>query len=126
MMRLHRFILALLLVVPLIGCSDSGSTLFESTGIQGQVYLISKPGPIPIGWIPPPLEQVTTVQVLDAQRGIVREEKTTDKGEFTISLQPATYYLRVKESPIRAETGPYEVVSGRILTVEAHFDSGMR
>lgn len=126
-MRLSLLILAiLLLVVPLIGCMDSGSVLVDNTGVQGQVYLISKPGPIPIGWIPPPLEQVTTVQVLDVQRSIVREEKTSDKGKFMIALQPATYYLRVKESPIRAETGPYEVASGRILTVEAHYDNGMR
>jgi hypothetical protein len=126
MMRFRTFILALYLVVALAGCGDSGSAIFEGTGVQGQVYLISKPGPIPIGWIPPPLEQVMTVQVLDAQRSIVREEKTNDKGKFMISLRPATYYLRVRESPLPAETGPYEVVSGRILTVEAHFDNGMR
>jgi hypothetical protein len=126
-MRLHPLIVAsLLLIIPWDGCKDSGSVIVDDTGIQGQVYLISKPGPIPIGWVPPPLEQVNTIQVLDAQRRIVREERTSDKGRFMISLQPGTYYLRVKESPIPVETGLYEVMSGRILTVEAHYDTGMR
>jgi hypothetical protein len=126
-MRLHPLILAsLLLVTAWDGCKDSGTVPSDDMGIQGQVFLISKPGPIPIGWVPPPLEQVNTIQVLDAQRRIVREEKTSDKGRFMISLQAGTYYLRVKESPIPAETGPYEVTSGRILTVEAHYDNGMR
>lgn len=126
-MRLHPLILAsLLLVTAWDGCKDSGTVPIDDMGIQGQVFLISKPGPIPIGWVPPPLEQVNTIQVLDAQRRIVREEKTSDKGRFMISLQAGTYYLRVKESPIPAETGPYEVTSGRILTVEAHYDNGMR
>ena len=127
MTKFYALILAILfLVAPMIGCRDSGSVLLQNSGIQGQVYLISAPGPIPIGWIPPPLEQVTTVQVVDVQRAIVQEAKTSDKGRFMISLQPGTYYLRVKESPVRAETGPYEVASGRFLTVEAHYDNGMR
>lgn len=126
-MRLHPLILACLVLFALWdGCKDSGSVLIDDTGIQGQVFLISKPGPIPIGWVPPPLEQVNTIQVLDAQRRIVREERTSDKGRFMIALQPRTYYLRVKESPIPAETGPYDVASGRILTGEAHYDNGMR
>lgn len=126
-MRLHLLILAcLLFVAPWDGCKDSGSVVVDDTGIQGQVYLISKPGPIPIGWVPPPLEQVNTIQVLDAQRKIVREATTNAKGMFIISLQPGTFYLRVKESPILAETGPYDVMSGRILTAEAHYDNGMR
>jgi hypothetical protein len=126
-MRLHLLILICLLrMFPWTGCRDSGSVIVLDTGIEGQVLLISKPGPIPIGWVPPPLEQVSTIQVLDTQRRIVLEEKTTDKGRFMISLQPGTYYLRVKESLIPAETGPYFVTSGRIVTVEAHYDSGMR
>jgi hypothetical protein len=126
-MRLHPLALACLFVIAaLVSCRDSGSVLMDDTGIQGQVFLISKPGPIPIGWVPPPLEQVSTIQVLDAQRRIVREATTSDKGKFMISLQPGTYYLKVKESPIPAETGPYLVDVGRIMSVEAHFDSGMR
>jgi hypothetical protein len=126
-MRLLFLIVAcLLLVAPWDGCKDSGSDVIVDTGIQGQVYLISKPGPIPIGWVPPPLEHVNTIVVLDAQRRIVLEAATNDKGWFMIPLQPGMYYLRVKESPIPAETGPYFVDSGKILSAEAHFDSGMR
>jgi hypothetical protein len=126
-MRFHLLILAcLLLVAPWDGCKDSGSVNVEDTGVQGQIFLISKPGPIPIGWVPPPLEQVNTIRVLDDQRRIVREAATNEKGMFMILLQPGTYYLRVKESPIQVETGPYELTSGRILTVQAHFDNGMR
>jgi hypothetical protein len=126
-MRLPLLILTcLLLIAPWDGCKDSGSVIIGDSGVQGQVYLISKPGPIPIGWIPPPLEQVLTIQILDVQRRTVREERTSDKGKFTISLQPGSYYLRVKESPIPAETGPYEVTSGKIVIVEAHYDNGMR
>ena len=126
-MRFHLLILAcLLFVAPWDGCKDSGSVIVNDTGVQGQVLLISKPGPIPIVWVPPPLEQVNTIIVLDAQRKVVSQAETTDKGKFMISLQPGAYYLRVKESPIAAETGPYQVVSGKILTVEAHYDNGMR
>jgi hypothetical protein len=126
-MRLHALILAcLLLFAQWDGCKDSGSVLIDDTGIQGQVFLISAPGPIPIGWVPPPLEQVNTIQVLDPQRKIVRELTTNDKGRFMISVQPGTYYLKVKESLIPAETGPFVVASGTILTVQAHYDNGMR
>ena len=126
-MKLHPFILACLLLFAMWdGCKDSGSILIGDTGVQGQVFLISKPGPIPIGWVPPPLEQVNTIRVLDAERRIVLEATTSDKGKFMISLQSGTYYLRVKESPIPAETGPYLVDIGKIISVEAHFDNGMR
>jgi hypothetical protein len=109
-----------------VGCVDFGTTPHQEAGMQGQVLLISTPGPILIGWVPPPLEQVNTIQILDAQRRNVMEGRTSNKGKFMISLQPGVYYLRVKESPIPAETGPYEVTSGKILTVEAHYDNGMR
>ena len=126
-MRLYPLILGCLLLFALWdGCRDFGTTPYQDTGILGQVFLISKPGPIPIGWVPPPLEQVNTIRVLDAQRRIVLEATTSDKGKFMISLQSGTYYLRVKESPIPAETGPYLVDIGRIISVEAHFDNGMR
>jgi hypothetical protein len=126
-MRLHPLIPACLLLFALWdGCRDCGTTPYQDTGIQGQVFLISKPGPVPIGWVPPPLEQVNTIQVLDAQRRIVLEASTNEKGKFMISLQPGTYYLRVKESPIPAETGPYLVDVAKFISVEAHFDNGMR
>lgn len=123
---MHVFVSVILLILVVAGCNDFGTTPYQDTGIQGQVFLISKPGPIPIGWVPPPLEQVYTIRVLDAQRRTVLEATTNEKGKFMISLQPGTYYLRVKESPIPAETGPYLVDVGKIISVEAHFDNGMR
>jgi hypothetical protein len=121
-----HILVSLFLVVVWIGCKDSGSEPLAETGLQGQVFLISTPGPIPEGWVPPPLKQVSTIVVLDQLRKIVEEAKTGGQGSFLISLQPGSYYLRVKESPIPAETGPFKVVSGRVLSVYAHFDNGMR
>ena len=94
--------------------------------LQGQVYNLSHPGPIPIGWIPPPLEAVSTIIVLDTQRKFVLETSSDNKGKFQISLPVGNYYLRVKESPLPVETGPYSLKEGETLSVEAYFDNGMR
>jgi hypothetical protein len=110
----------------LTGCSDGGQSPPPTTGMQGQVYSIATPGPTPVGWIPPPLEIVSTVVALDANHRFVLEVLTDNKGRFTIELPPGTYYLRVKESMIPSETGPYVVTAGAIIPVRAHFDSGMR
>ncbi|MEK6756502.1 MAG: hypothetical protein AABZ02_10175 [Bacteroidota bacterium] len=107
-------------------CQDLGSSASEETGIQGQVYSITTPGPVPEGWTPPPLERVSTIVVLDVNRKHVKEFATDEKGRFKTYLQPGTYFLRVKESLIPAQTGPYVVMPGQILSVEAHYDSGMR
>ena len=107
-------------------CKDVGTAPVQSTGIMGQVLLISAPGPIPVGWVPPPLEQVNTIQVLNSERTLILEEKTSAKGTFTISLEPGMYYLLVKESPIRVETGPIFVIRGRMVVAQAHYDNGMR
>jgi hypothetical protein len=109
-----------------ISCSDSGNSPGPITGIQGQVYSIATPGPTPVGWIPPPLETMNTVLVLDSNHRQFTEVKTDDKGRFTIELQPGTYYLRVKDSMIPAETGPYVVTAGALTSVRAHYDNGMR
>jgi hypothetical protein len=108
------------------GCRDSGNAPLPMTGIQGQVYSIATPGPTPIGWIPPPLEQISTVLVLDSNHKQITEIITDDKGRFAVDLQPGTYYLRVKESLIPAETGPYVVTGGALVAVRAHYDNGMR
>jgi hypothetical protein len=108
------------------GCHDSGSALPLMSGIQGQVYSIATPGPTPVGWVPPPLEKISTVLVLDANHKLLIEVLTDYKGRFSIELQPGTYYLRVKESMIPAETGPYVVSTGELVTVRANYDNGMR
>jgi hypothetical protein len=131
-LRVRRLILSFVvpaLLLPLVvfsSCEDSGSNPSRDAVLQGQVFLISKPGPIPIGWVPPPLETVSTVLVLNTQRIVVKEASTDSKCRFSISIAPGTYYLRVKESPIPAETGPYAIPAGETRTAEAHYDNGMR
>jgi hypothetical protein len=126
-MTTFRFIFSLAMVfAALSGCNDSGSAPVLMTGIQGQVYSIATPGPTPIGWVPPPLETISTILVLDSNHKTIFEVLTDNKGRFTIELQPGTYYLRVKESRIPAETGPYMVRAGELLSVRAEYDNGMR
>lgn len=116
----------LVLLTLIVGCEDLGTESAPGAILYGQVLLISKPGPIPIGWIPPPLEQVNTVLVLNTDRKQVREVTTDNRGTFSISITPGTYHLRVKESPIPAETGPFLCAPGISTVAEAHFDNGMR
>jgi hypothetical protein len=121
------FIFPLAMVVAAVsGCNDSGNGPLPMTGIQGQVYSIATPGPTPVGWVPPPLEMVSTLLVLDSNHKLIIEALTDDKGKFTVELEPGTYYLRVKESMIPAETGPYVVTTGALTAVRAHYDNGMR
>ena len=108
-------------------CSDPRPTtpLLYPNELQGQVYNYSHPGPIPVGWVPPPYENECTIVVLDINRNIVTESATDNKGRFRIILPDGTYYLRVKESPVQTETGPYLLKNGQTLIVEANFENGM-
>jgi hypothetical protein len=94
--------------------------------MNGQVYNLSHPGPIPIGWIPPPYEAVCTVIAQDIQKEIILEVKTDNRGKFQIMVPPGTYYLRVKESWFSSLTGPYSIREGEMIEVKAYFDNGMR
>jgi len=126
-MKTVAFIFSFAMVFAAVsGCNDSGTSPLPMTGIQGQVYSIATPGPTPVGWVPPPLEKISTILVLDSNHKFIFEVLTDNKGRFTVELQPGTYYLRVKESMIPTETGPYVVTAGTIIPVRAHFDSGMR
>jgi hypothetical protein len=116
--------ICVLSVFCLVGCTDMGDQ--PLTGIQGQVYSIATPGPTPVGWIPPPLEQVSTILVLSSNREIIVQSTTDGKGRFTIAVSAGTYFLRVKESRIQAETGPYVVRAGEMISVRADYDNGMR
>jgi hypothetical protein len=115
-----------LFVVTANACHDLGTTLSPTSGIQGQVYSIATPGPTPINWVPPPLEQVSTILVLSSNREVIVQALTDSKGRFTIPLSPGTYFLRIKESMIPSETGPYVVGIGEIIPVRANYDNGMR
>lgn len=125
-MRSHFLLILLLLLTVWSGCRDSGSAPTEKAGIVGQVYSIGTPGPVPIGWKPPPLEEVSAIIVLNSDQVTVTEFQTDEKGRFETELPPGTYFLRVKESLVPAETGPYTITPGQFLAVEAHFDNGMR
>jgi hypothetical protein len=94
--------------------------------LQGQVYNLSHPGPIPEGWTPPPYEAECTVIVQNLENEIYIEKLTGSKGEFTIAVPPGKYYLRIKNSPISSVSGPYFVRVGEIVLVKAYFDNGMR
>jgi|GEM_PF-1452528 len=113
-----------------IACTDPVSLPYVTTEhagiIRGQVYNLSHPGPIPIGWIPPPYEAVCTVIAQDIQQVINLEVKTDSHGKFQILVPLGTYYLRVKESRLSSVTGPYSISEGEILDVKAYFDNGAR
>jgi hypothetical protein len=126
-MKILGIILLLAVVsATLVGCSDSWNAPDPMTGVSGQVYSIATPGPTPVGWVAPPLEKVSTILVLDSNHKSLVQALTDNKGKFTIGLEPGTYYLRVKESMIPAETGPHHVTAGELLSVRAHYDNGMR
>jgi hypothetical protein len=91
----------------------------------GQVFSICVPS-FPSGWSPPPLEAVSTIVVLDANHLPITEIRTDNKGRFTISLPEGTYFISVKESPVRDETGPYSVKVGEMVSVTAHYQCAIR
>jgi len=123
-------LVGLILFFLLTNCTDPTSLptppLLFPTVLYGQVYNLSHPGPIPIGWIPPPYEAVCTVIAEDIQQNIRLEVDTDSHGKFQIMAPLGTYYLRVKESPLSSETGPYSLREGQMLEVKAYYDNGMR
>lgn len=128
-MKSRRFIksaIAVLSLAVLAGCQDAGSAPDANAYLEGQVLLVSTPGPIPVGWVPPPYETACTILILNETKTIVKESATDSKGKFSIAVSPGTYYVRVKESRVPAETGPFVLVTGQTAKVEAHFDNGMR
>lgn len=125
-MKLWAIIIPAICCAILWGCADSGTDLFPETGIVGQVYDISWPGPVPEGWTPQPMERVVTVQVLTLQSNVVAEAKTDAKGKFLIPVVAGRYNLLVKESPVPTQTGPFDVRTGERAAAVAHYDVGMR
>jgi hypothetical protein len=94
--------------------------------LYGQVYNLSHPGPIPVGWVPPPYEAICTVIIQDVDQNITINVKADSAGKFNTMVQDGNYYLRVKESALSSVTGPYNVHNGETVTVKAYFDNGMR
>ncbi len=128
--KLHTIIFPVLCLIFFICCSDPFSLptppLQYPNVLHGQVYNLSHPGPIPVDWIPPPYEAVSTVIAHDIQQGISLEVKSDGRGQFLIMAPPGNYYLRVKESYLSSETGPYQLKEGETIEVKAYFDNGMR
>jgi hypothetical protein len=133
-MQIKKIILSVLKTLPIIliliftSCYDANPLPSPSNfgSLTGQVYNLSHPGPIPIGWIPPPYEKQCTIIVLDKNRNPILVSLTDDKGKFSISIFDGSFYLRVKESPLPTESGPYDVKEGQITKAEAFYDVGMR
>lgn len=118
------------LIFLIANCTESTSlptlSLLFPTVLYGQVYNLSHPGPIPIGWISPPYDAVCTVIAQDIRQGISLEVKTDSRWQFQIKAPPGVYYLRVKESRLSSVTDSYSIMEGEILEVKAYFDNGMR
>jgi hypothetical protein len=126
MQRFQLFAVLLTILALIAGCRDLTSPTPSKSSLEGQVYDISHPGPIPIGWVAPPLEKKVMVIVLDSNKKTVKEVQTNADGSFFVALAPGTYYLSVKESPVPTESGPFTLLPNRRLTVQAYYDNGMR
>ena len=116
------FLASLLILATGFNCASVTRT--GKTGIQGGVY--SKPNsvPFPTRHVATTLDRIHTISVLDSNRTVLKEFSTNGTGKFEILLPPGIYFLRVKDSPYPAQTGPFEVKEGVISTAEAHYDEG--
>lgn len=126
---LFIFVLFLLLISHL-ACTDPEllppPDFKYSNILDGQVFNLSHPGPVPVDWVPPPYEVVSTIIIQDTNQGILIEATTDNKGKFRAAVPDGTYYLYLKDSIISPVTGPYKVQNGNILKVVVYFDNGMR
>lgn len=125
-MQFCKFFIASTTLTLLIACRDLTPPTESESGLEGQVYSIGWPGPIPENWVPPPLETAVTVIVLDSDKNTFMEVQTDAKGRYFVVLAPGTYFLSVKESSVPAESGPFKLLHHQRLTVEAFYDNGMR
>jgi len=95
--------------------------------IYGQVYNLSHPGPVPVGWTPPPFKQVSTIRILNNNKNLLSEITTDSTGFFDYAVNPGTYYVSVKESPVQSETGPIVLRhKGDGISIKLYYDNGMR
>ena len=120
------FLLSTFWIVTGFDSCDESTSPVSNTYLEGEVYSIGYPGPVPVDWTPPIYQNVCTVQIFDVEKNYLSERSTDNNGHFKIELQPGVYYLRVKESLVPAETGPFELHEGEALTAFAHYDNGMR
>ncbi len=104
------------------GCSELDEL---ESGISGQMYCLCIPV-IPPDWTPPPLEESRTIVVLDVERVPVKETMTDRGGRFAVRLSRGTYYIFVKDSPVREETGPIIVNAGEYVRASAIYHTAVR
>ncbi len=123
-------IIAAVIFLNFISCTDPDALPTppdkDAGIIYGQVFDLSHPGPIPVGWEPPAYENICTVIAQDTDQNISIESRTSAKGFFSITAPAGKYYLRVKASPISSVTGPYFLSPGVMIQAKAYYDSGMR
>ena len=124
MKRAFLFCTLLAISFVFLQCKDNPAQANLTSGMQGQVYDVSSPGPTQKE--PTPLARVSTVVVLDSDNHEVLTVKTDARGSFEIPLDAGKYYLRVSESPVPRETGPFMLVEGDISVVAAYYDVGMQ
>ena len=122
------FIICLFTIFSLCtNCTESPSLSTPSVSgvITGQVFNQSHPGPIPVGWSPPPLKQISTIRVLDINKNGLLEITSDINGSFHISLEPGTYYFSVKESPMQSITGPIQLHENNKITIQVFYNNGI-
>ncbi len=126
-MKKTAFILIILMLAVLTGCSAKSSTTPDS-GVEGQVLI----GPVcPVeqqGETCPDRPYQATLIVKDPKGEKIVQIETDEDGKFKIPLEPGSYIL-VPEStdmlPFASEQ-PFTVVKGEYTQLTIAFDSGIR
>ena len=106
---------------------DESEPTMGMSYIHGQVYNLSHAGPVPDGWTPPPLARISTIRLLNNNKDFLSEISTYSDGSFTCAVNPGTYYVSVKESPVQSEEGPIVLNrKGDGINIKVYYDNGMR
>jgi hypothetical protein len=119
-------LIGLFILLLIASCMETIIDDYNLGTMKGQVYSINTPGPIHEGWTPPPLEEVSTIVIMNEEKKVTAEIKTNVKGSFTFQIPAGLYFLKVKESRIPNESGPFTLHKDETLTVEVFYDNGMR
>jgi len=119
-------LVSLLFFIPRCEEATFSNELFELGSVTGQVFSIGFPGPVPIGWVPPPYQQFCTIIVMNERNNIIKEVLSNQNGAFNFNIEPGIYYFGLRESPIKSITGPFKVEMNKTIYVDVYYDNGMR